>query len=78
MDSIFCKCVVTVSICKVGDCGLRTYQTITTLMRVTALYFTNITPILYIHCCKAYSISKRIFINIFSYCRTIKITHRHV
>ena len=33
----------------VGDCGLQTYQTVTTLKRATAFEFTTITPILYIH-----------------------------
>jgi hypothetical protein len=42
----------TVSICKVGDCGLQTYQIVTILKRATALDFTTISPILYIHCCK--------------------------
>jgi hypothetical protein len=38
------------SICKVGDCGLQTYQTVTILKRATTLEFTTISPILYIHC----------------------------
>jgi hypothetical protein len=41
----------TVSICKVGDCGLQTYQTVTILKRAKTAEFTTITPILYIHCC---------------------------
>src|SRR5690606_28719488 len=35
------------SICKVGDCGLQTYQTETILKRATTVEFTTITPILY-------------------------------
>lgn len=41
--------IVTVSICKVGDCGLQTYQTITKLKRDTTVKFTTILPIFYIH-----------------------------
>jgi hypothetical protein len=41
----------TFSICKVGDCVLQTYQTVTTLKRAATVEFTTITPILYIHCC---------------------------
>ena len=41
---------VTFSICKVGDCGLQTYQTVTILKRATTLEFTTNSPILYIHC----------------------------
>src|SRR5690554_2240618 len=41
------------SICKVGDCGLQTYQTVTILKRATTYEFTTIQPILYIHCCGA-------------------------
>ena len=40
----------TVSICKVGDSGLQTYQTVTILKRATAVEFTTILPILYILC----------------------------
>lgn len=40
----------TLSIWKVGDCGLQTYQTVTKLKRATALEFAAISPILYIHC----------------------------
>jgi len=43
------KCTVTFSICKVGDCGLQTYQTVTILKRATTVEFTTISPILYIH-----------------------------
>ena len=43
--------MVTFSICKVGDCGLQTYQTATIFKRATTLEFTAISPILYIHCC---------------------------
>jgi hypothetical protein len=39
-----------IRICKVGDCGLQTYQTATILKRATTLKFTTISPILYIHC----------------------------
>ena len=49
--SFFLHLAVTVSICKVGDCGLQTYQTVTILKRATTLEITTITPILYIHCC---------------------------
>ncbi len=48
----FLSLAATVSICKVGDCGLRTYQTVTILKRLTTAVFTTITPILYIHCCQ--------------------------
>ncbi len=41
---------VTLSICKVGDCGLQTYQTVTILKRATTLEINTISPILYIHC----------------------------
>ena len=41
---------VTFSICKVGDCGLQTYQTEMKLKRATTVEFTAISPILYIHC----------------------------
>jgi hypothetical protein len=46
----FSKCYIKLSICKVGDCGLHTYQTVTVLMRATTIEFTSISPILYIHC----------------------------
>lgn len=46
----FLHLAVTVRICKVGDCGLQTYQTVEKLKRATALDFTTIAPILYIHC----------------------------
>jgi hypothetical protein len=49
--SVVLQCPITLSICKVGDCGLQTYQTVTILKRATAVEFTTITPILYIHCC---------------------------
>ena len=42
--------LVTVSICKVGDCGLQTYQTAEKLKRATTVEFATISPILYIHC----------------------------
>ncbi len=42
--------MLTVSICKVGDCELQTYQTDTILTRATPPEFTTISPILYIHC----------------------------
>ena len=48
--SFFLGLLVTFSICKVGDCGLHTYQTVTILKRATTLEFTTISPILYIHC----------------------------
>ena len=41
----------TFSICKVGDFGLQTCQTVTMLKRATTVEFTAISPILYIHCC---------------------------
>jgi hypothetical protein len=41
---------LTFRICKVGDCGLHTYQPVTKLKRATALEFTTISPILYLHC----------------------------
>jgi hypothetical protein len=41
---------LTFSICKVGDCGLQTYQTEMKLKRATTVEFTAISPILYIHC----------------------------
>ena len=47
----FSKCFITFSICKVGDCGIQTYQTVKNFKRATPLEFTTITPILYIHCC---------------------------
>ena len=40
----------TFGICKVGDCGFQTNQTVTKLNRATATKFSTITPILYIHC----------------------------
>jgi len=40
----------TICICKVGDCGLQTYQIVTILKRATAVEFTAISPILYILC----------------------------
>jgi hypothetical protein len=43
--------LTTLSICKVGDCGLQTYQTEMNLKRATTIEFTAISPILYIHCC---------------------------
>ena len=42
--------MLTLSICKVGECGLQTYQTATQFERATNLEFTTYTPILYIHC----------------------------
>jgi len=42
---------LTLSICKVGDCALKTYQTVTILKRAKAVEFTAISPILYVHCC---------------------------
>ena len=55
-----CQCVTvrflhlhtTLSIGKVGDCGLQTYQIVTLFEHDTALDLTTITPILYIHCYK--------------------------
>jgi hypothetical protein len=47
---VFAKLPPTLSICKVGDCGLQTYQTATKFKRATALEFTTTSPILYIHC----------------------------
>jgi hypothetical protein len=44
------KFVLTFGICKVGDCGFQTNQTVTKLKRATATKFSTITPILYIHC----------------------------
>jgi len=41
---------ITFSICKVGDCGLQTYQTEKILKRATTLEFATNSPILYIHC----------------------------
>jgi hypothetical protein len=41
---------MTFRICKVGDCGLQNYQTVTILKRATTVEFTTISPILYIHC----------------------------
>ena len=41
---------LTVSICKVGDCGLQTCQTDKMFKRATTVEFTTISPILYIHC----------------------------
>jgi len=44
------KCrLLTVSICKVGDCGFQTYQTDAMLKRAKVLEFTTVSPILYIH-----------------------------
>ena len=39
---------VTVSIFKVGDCGLQTYQTVTIFERAAAIQFTIISPIMYV------------------------------
>lgn len=50
MDFVFIGLLLTESICKVGDCGLQTYQTVEKLKRATTVEFTTITPILYIHC----------------------------
>src|SRR5690554_3572245 len=47
---VFFACAPTFSICKVGDCGLQTYQTEMKLKRATTVEFTAISPILYIHC----------------------------
>ena len=44
------ECGLTFSICKVGDCVLQTYQTVTKLKRATTLEFTIISPILYMQC----------------------------
>ena len=38
---------ITFSICKVGDCGLQTYQIVTILRRATTLEVTTVSPILY-------------------------------
>ena len=46
----FFALLLTLSICKVGDCGLQTYQTVTKLKRAETVEFTTITPILYIQC----------------------------
>ncbi len=48
------RVATTLSICKVGDCGLQTYQTAKKLKRATTLEFTTVTPILYIHCWATY------------------------
>lgn len=42
---------ITVSICKVGDCVVITFQDTQKLKWAATPEFTNITPILYIHCC---------------------------
>lgn len=47
---IFFQLLPLVSICKVGDCGLQNYQTVTLLERAIAVEITTITPNLYIHC----------------------------
>ena len=41
----------TLSICKVGDCGLQTYQTEMKLKRAATVEFTTTSTILYIHLC---------------------------
>lgn len=50
----FLRLHITLSICKVGDCGLQTYQAATILKRATTPKFTTISPILYIHCYVAF------------------------
>lgn len=55
------KWLPTVSICKVGDCGLQTYQIVTILKRATTLEITTISPILYIHCYALYFIFSNAF-----------------
>lgn len=45
----FLNLAITVIICKIGDCGLQPYQTVTILKRAKTVEFTTITPILYIY-----------------------------
>ncbi|MBZ0200770.1 MAG: hypothetical protein K8H86_12945 [Ignavibacteriaceae bacterium] len=54
-----CRSNRTFSICKVGDCELQIYQTVTILKRATTLEFTTISPILYIHCYQPYFIQNQ-------------------
>ena len=45
----------TVSIWKVGDCGLQKRQVTTNVERATTVEFTTIPPICYIHCSRSFS-----------------------
>ena len=48
--TVVLKLTLTVSICKVVDSEIQTYQTVNILKWVTIVEFTTISPILYIHC----------------------------
>jgi len=47
---------IKVSICKSGDCGLQTYQTVKILKRATTLEINTISAILFIHCYRQFLI----------------------
>ncbi len=50
-DFLLNEMVERTSICKVGDCGLQTYQTEKMLNRASTVEITTILPILYMQCC---------------------------